>query len=528
MLTHVVAPLRIFLPEPVKLKFWLHREPLRRLWGKPRRSALREVLEVVIFLAAVTLIGWYSPLNYRALGHVYLLAVIALSLRVGRWPVMLAAVLSALAWNYVFIPPRLSFSVLHFEDGLTLGTYFVVALIAGQLMARIRAQEIEERTRKRQVTALFHLTRAFAAARTLDDAAKTALDQADSLFSARTALLLKDSSNRLVVHPSSSLRLNASERQLAENTDAEGKSEPIAVSFEGATGVYIPLWRENRLVGGFAIALPANQPTLPREQVELIEMFAAQIALFIEREQLRAAGEREKLLAESERLHRTLLDSVSHELKTPMAVLRSASEGLDVLDTSRRAVLSSEIRVATQRLDRLVANLLSQTRLTAGAVKVHLDWCDAREVIASARKGMGDSLAGRPVQVQVPDDMPLFRADAVLMDQILTNLLINACVHTPAGTAITIRSGVREATSEIFLQVSDKGPGLPAEVRKHLFQKFRRGHAASVGGVGLGLSIVRGFMLAQGGDVSAANADDGGAVFTLVLPLHQHGGVPQE
>lgn len=528
MLANVVLPLRVFLAEPVKLRSWFQPKPLHRLLGKPRRSAFSQTLEVVLFLGAVTLVGWYSPLNYRALGHVYLLAVIALSLRVGRWPVLLAAVLSALAWNYVFIPPRMSFSVLHFEDGLTLGTYFVVALIAGQLMALIRAQEIEERTRKRRVTALFHLTRAFAAAQTLDDAAETALRQADSLFSARTALLLKDPADGLVVHSSSSLRLSASDRLLAENTVTDGKSEPIPVTFDGESGIYIPLWRENRLLGGFAIALPADQPPLVREQMELIEMFAAQIALLVEREQLRAAGEREKLLAESERLHRTLLDSVSHELKTPIAVLRSASESLAAGETSRRAALTGEIRVATQRLDRLVANLLSQTRLAAGAVKVHLDWCDARETIASARRVMAEALAHRTVRVEMAEDMPLFRADAVLLEQVLTNLLINASVHTPPQTVITIRAGMDSAHANVFLEVSDDGPGLPVEVREHLFQKFRRGGGAAAGGVGLGLSIVHGFMLAQGGTVVARNAKAGGAVFTLTLPLHDHGAVPSE
>jgi K+-sensing histidine kinase KdpD len=345
-------------------------------WRRPRGgSTLREYVEVLGLITVVTVAGRLLPLSYQALGNLYLLAVIALSLRVNRWPVLFAAVVSALAWDFFFVSPRMSFAVLHFDDALLLGTYFVVALIAGQLTTHIR--------------------------------------------------------------------------------------------------------------------------------------------------------EHEKLSAEAE-LHRTLLGCVSHELKTPLSVLRSAAEQLETDDAKRRSTLRQEITVATGRLERLVANLLNQTRLEAGALKPQLDWCDARDIINSSRRAVGSLLDGRPFKTEIAADMPLFRADPPMMEQAVANLLLNAALHTPEGTPIQVRTGVERYGDQVFISVSDRGPGLPPELRESIFQKFSRGPAARPGGLGLGLSIVQGFVVAQGGVVVANENPGGGARFTIYLPYGPHGGVPNE
>jgi len=351
-------------------------KPSLRAYLKPRgASVAREYLEVSVAIAAVTAAGRFVALDYPAFGHIYLLAVIALSLRVSRWPVLFAAVISAVAWDYFFVSPKMSFAVLRFDDSLLLGVYFVVALVAGQLTTYIR--------------------------------------------------------------------------------------------------------------------------------------------------------EHEKLSAEAE-LHRTLLDSVSHELKTPLSVLRSAAEKLGTDDPDKRASLAVEISLATGRLDHLVGNLLDQTRLESGALKPQLDWCDVRDLVNAARRSVEGSLAGRPFRTTVPADMPLFKADPAMMEHAIANLLLNAALHTPAGTPLFVISGVEPHRARVFIAVADRGPGLPAELRGVLFQKFRRGDAAHAGGLGLGLSIVRGFVVAQGGEVVAEKPPEGGARFTIYLPYGRHGGVPNE
>jgi len=263
-------------------------------------------------------------------------------------------------------------------------------------------------------------------------------------------------------------------------------------------------------------------------QRDLAESFAAQLALVVEREQLHAAGEREKLLAESDKLHRALLDGVSHELKTPLAVLSAAAENLATADEPTRTSLTGEIRTATRRLNRLVNNLLDQTRLESGALQPRLDWIDAHDVVNAALDGVRASLVGHPFESAVPDDLPLFRADAALMEQVIANLLLNAALHTPDGTPIFLAAGLDQARSRIFFTVADRGPGLPPAMRDRLFQKFQRGDAARAGGLGLGLSIIRGFVTAQGGEIVAGENPGGGAVFTVYLPFTPHGNVPSE
>lgn len=503
---------------------------LDALWRKSR-AQLREYVEVVIVIAMVTAIGWSVPHTYHTFGLIYLLAVIALSLRVGRWPVLAAAVLSAATWIYVFIPPRLSFSVLESDDGLLLGTYVVVALVAGQLTARVRAAQREEHERERRATALFQLTRALAEARTLDEAVGAALNQANALFEARTALMLADARGILQPHAASSYELNFAERMISSMAWRENR--PVGRFTENqahADALHMPMCRAGQVLGVFVVRCSSEIRELTLSQRELIHGFSAQIALLVERELLRAASEREKFFAESDRLHRTLLDSVSHELKTPLSVLRSAAAKVDTDDAKKRAVLASEIGVATRRLDRLVGNLLNQTRLDSGAVRPQLDWCDARDLVNAAKSGLGDVFVGRPFRILVPAEMPLFLADAPLMEQAIANLLLNAALHTPAGNAIEVAAGWENENGErrVFVRVDDSGPGIPIELRGSLFQKFQRGQQARAGGLGLGLSIVRGFMLAQGGDVTVAESPVGGARFTLYLPHIPHECIPND
>ena len=485
----------------------------------------RQYLEVVIVITAVTVVAWFVPVDYRVFGDIYLLVVIVLSLRVKRGAILFATVLSVLAWNFAIVPPRLSFSQLDLKDSVFLGTYFIAALLTGQLAARIRAQQQRERQREQRATALFHLTRALSAARNQEEAVIAALHHADTLFEGKTALQLASvGAPGLCAHPASTLVLDAGQMAIVQRI-AEGDGAFLPAPGSLVPHVHIPLRRPGGSVGVFSVGW--DEPVrVSSELRDLLETFAAQIALAIERERLREASEREKLLAESDRLHRTLLDSVSHELKTPIAVLRSVGDNFMTDDPVRRKKLAGETRMATDRLDRLVGNLLNQSRLEAGALSPKLDWCDARDIIGSARQAAADSLAGHPLQIEIPHDMPILLVDFVLMEQVLINLLVNAALHTPAGTPIQVSTGFDER--RVFLRVADRGPGIDPEMKQRLFQKFQRGPLAHPGGLGLGLSIVRGFMLAQGGDVQVDAEPGGGTRFTLHLPHVSHEDVPQE
>ena len=500
-------------------------------WRPAEASPAREYAEVFGVLGALTIASWFivPHSGYLSVGLFFLLAIIVLSLRLGPGPVFVAGVASALTWNFLFIPPLFTFAIARFEDGLMFVTYFVVALISGQLTARVRAQERNERMREDRATALFHLTQALSAARTLDEAVFAALRQADTYFGAKTALLLDDGNgSALMPHFAGSFSVTDKERGVADwawrNRKKAGRFTDTLPSAEGH---HVPLVREDTAIGVLILRMPP-EATLSLSQRDLAESFAAQLAQLVEREQLRAAGEREKLLAESDKLHRTLLDGVSHELKTPLAVLSAAVENLKGADEATRADLADEIRTATRRLNRLVNNLLDQTRLESGALRPRLDWCDGHDLINAAIDGVSESLIGHPFETNIPKDLPLFRADAALMEQVIANLLLNAALHTPSGTEIFLAAGVDRQKSRIYFTVADRGPGLPATMRERLYQKFQRGDAAKAGGLGLGLSIIRGFVTAQGGDVVAGENPGGGAVLTVYLPFKAHGDVPNE
>ena len=482
-------------------------------------------------IAAISAASWFLAhlIGYRPVGVIFLLTVIGLSLRLGRGPVLFAGVLAALAWNYFFIPPRFTFVIGSAEDVSLYAATVVAAIVSGQLTARIRVQAKNERMREERATALFHLTRALSGARTLDDGVFAALRQADALFGAKTALLVVDDTGQsLVPHFAGSFTLSEKERSVAEWVWRQRKNAGrFTNTLPLAEGFHVPLLREDHAVGVLVVHV-GPETTLTLAQRDLVESFAAQLALLVEREQLRSAGEREKLLAESDKLHRALLDGVSHELKTPLAVLGAAAENLPTDVDTPIGKMAHEIRTATRRLNRLVGNLLDQTRLETGALRPNLDWCDANDLVNAALDGIRESLEDHPLEVNLPDDMPLFRADAALMEQVIANLLLNAALHTPKGTPLFLAGGIESSRNRVFFTVADRGPGLPPEMRGRMFQKFQRGDAARIGGLGLGLSIIRGFVTAQGGEVVAGENPGGGAVFTVYLPYDKHEDVPNE
>lgn len=474
-------------------------------------------------LAVVTALGLYLPLTYHAMGHVYLLVVLAISMRVGRAPAVFAAIASALTWNCVFMPPRFSFRIVSFDDGLLLATYFVVALSGSYWTARSREQQLAEHARERQAQALLRLIQAFTAADDFDQGIRSAVRQAEELFGVPVAIGLADGDGTLHWHAASTadpLEIALSPRE----TDTEGVFVLHHPAGRSVT-IAAPL-RRGRERAGWVLLRGGPTFALSAPGTSLLSGFALQLGVLHEREKLRAAAEREALLKESNRLHRALLDSVSHELNTPLAVLRSAAEEFATPDRAKRELLATEIGVATSRLNRLMGNLVHRTRLESGPLQPQFDWCDAHDLFHAARVGAADLLEKHPVVVDIPPDMPLIHADPVLMDQVLINLVANAARHTPPGSPIRLRAAADEG--EVSLAVIDRGRGVPAQLRGHLFDKFRRGADARPGGLGLGLSIARALVEAQRGTLRYDDHPDGGAVFTVALPARKNEQVPDD
>jgi two-component system, OmpR family, sensor histidine kinase KdpD len=344
----------------------------------PSLAPLKEYSSAVIGVAAVTIACWLlTPLTgYGAISLIFLLGVLLAGMVLSRGPVLLVAALSALSWNFLFIPPLFTLHIAKLEDALTFATYFIIAITVGSLTAQLKARE--------------HL--------------------------------------------------------------------------------------------------------------------AAQV----------------QLAQESERLRKTLLDCVSHELKTPLAAIGAASQELsrlapNIQDPRMLKDLASEIRDGSRRLNRVVDNLLDMNRLESGVIRPKREWCDVRELLQSAVDIERESINGRDIRLDVPEEIPLALMDHTLIEQAVAKLLANAGSHTPARLPIEIDA---EYTNDhLFISVSDRGPGIPIEATERLFEKFYRGDNRKTGGLGLGLSIARGLIEAHGGRLTGENRDGGGARFTIKLPV---------
>jgi two-component system sensor histidine kinase KdpD len=252
------------------------------------------------------------------------------------------------------------------------------------------------------------------------------------------------------------------------------------------------------------------------EERSLLEALCAQLGLILEKEHLASAMQRAEIAERSNRLHKALLDSVSHELKTPIAALRASLDLLIEPEHSRNALLQAEMQTATRRLERVTTQLLDMTRIEGGLLRPQCDWCDLDELLRSAI-AHHVSVSQRPrVTIEVPAGFPPVYSDPGLLETCVTNLLLNALAYSPQN--LPVEAAVSMTNVDWTLSIRDHGPGIPEELIPRLFDKFFRAPQTQTGGTGLGLSVVRGFVRALGGEVSARNAPGGGALFTLTFP----------
>lgn len=495
---------------------------------RPVTPRLRSPLSLYWWaLVVVACVTWINlPLapyvSYHAAGLTELLAVFLVAVYLGRGPALLAATLSALTWNFLFIPPTFTFAISRIEDTILFFLHFFVALITGNLTARIRLQEQQARYTAERSLALYTLAHDMGSAVTMNDILQTAVRQVGEIFDAEIAILLPEADQQLArPHPVSTLTLDEKEFGVAawvyEHSRPAGR---FTDSLPAAEAHYLPLLASGKTVGVIGIRTRRNE-RLSAEQATLLETFTSQIALIIQREMLDEAAKQTAMLRESERLYTVLLNSISHELRTPIATITGAASSLldpqTQLNGQAQRDLTHDIQAAAERLNRLVANLLDMSRLDAGRLQLKSEWCDVSDVIGVALKRQEAALLDHPLTLAYQPNLPLVRMDFVLMEQVLVNLLDNACNYTPVGAAIRISAQVEE--DHLVIRVSDGGPGIPAADLERIFEKFYRLPGTATGGTGLGLSICRGLVEAHRGSLHAENLPTGGACFTICLPI---------
>ena len=484
---------------------------------------MNEYLLAAIFVALVTAGSFLlEPFTgYLSVALLYLLLVVAVGLRLRRGPVLAVAATSAVLWNFLFIPPRLTFYIDSVEDGMMFAMFFIVAMAMGHLTSRLRRSEIVERRRERRTAALYELAHQAAFATDLDTGLRAAVGLIESVFGARAALLLRMKDHRLskTAHPASSLSLSEAEKSLAESAfSARTPSGKFTGAPQKSETLHLPLQGRTAVMGVLSVSLPAGK-SLDTDEKELLEAFAVLIGLTLEKDHVIEAFKRAEILEASERLRRALLESVSHELKTPLAAVQTGVDALahQVRNDDRARATIQEMQLALRRQHRVINHLLDMTRIESGVIRPKLDWCDVAELVQAAIELAGENIAENPITIEVDHDLPMVKVDQALLEQCLLNLLLNSAAHTRLGTRITV--GARLSGNNLVLFVSDEGRGIRETDLPRIFETFYRGSEAGPGGTGLGLAIVDGFVRAHGGSVVAGNLATGGAEFTMTIPV---------
>ncbi|WKL17706.1 sensor histidine kinase KdpD [Comamonas testosteroni] len=465
---------------------------------------------------AELLLQVFDPANVVML---FLLVVVLSAVRWGRGPGAWAALLSVLLFDFYFVPPRNSFSVNDTQYLFTFSLMLGVALVCGQLTARLRHEARVAAERERRAGALARLARDLSGALTQEQVTQIALTTISGVFDAQTGLLVPDADERLQLAKGSEGQIDTSVgRWSMEHGQMAGHGTDTLAA---APALYVPLMAPVRSRGVLVLQLRAPQKLRVPEERRLLDACASQIALALERVHFVEVAQQTQIAMEGERMRNTLLSAVSHDLRTPLTgILGAAQAALPHAPQGPAHHMLVQIRNQAQALQQLVDNLLAMARLQQGGVQLKREWLPVDELVGSALAQMRERLAAHVLQTSLPADLPLLQLDAVLMERVLVNLLDNAIKYTPEGTTITVTASV--ADGDCVLSVQDTGPGLPVHLSpEQLFEPFTRGQAESaVFGMGLGLALAQRIVQAHGGRLRVAAADPGpGTIFSVHLPV---------
>lgn len=456
---------------------------------------------------------------------VFLLGVVIVSIWFGRGPSVLAAVLGVAAFDFCFVPPRWTFAVNDTQYLITFVVMLVIGLVISTLTTRIKYQIDSSRTREHRTSALYALSRELARVKSLHDIVQSVVQNVGTVFHAIVLVYLPGADQRLAPFGSGTNATATSDRDesVARWAFEHGRMAGLGTdTLPGSDALYVPLTASAKVLGVIAVRPQSHQNRFDPEQVHLLEAFAGQAAAAVERVNLVREAEQTKVEVETERLRNALLSAVSHDLRTPLAVIAGASttllEGNSAINQKTQHELLQTIVDESDSLNRLVGNLLDTTRLEAGALKLNSEWQSLEELLGVVLNRLQNQLADRSIKVDLPIDLPLILADGVLLQQVLFNLLENATKYSPPGKEISVSANV--SGKQLVVSVSDHGGGLAPGEEKRIFEKFHRSEqTGGRPGAGLGLTVCRGIVELHGGTIWAENLPAGGAKFSFTLPV---------
>lgn len=484
-----------------------------------RKVITHYIFSILIIVAVVLLTTLFtSTNNYHVVSFVLLFVVSILATFMGTGPVLMASTLSAILWNFFFIPPHLTFNIHKTEDILIFGLFFIIALLNGILTTRVRTQEKLVRDREKRTNALFQLTRELSKASGIEEVLNVAQSEIKNHFHLDSHFILQDGDN--ILHDTGQLqhdkKITPAEYQVSDWV-FKNAAKPGVFTDQNYAGdfTYFPLNGTRISPGVVAVKL---QKPFTEDQKSYWQTILVQISNALEREFLGEMAQKARFLDESDRLYKTLFNSISHELRIPVATIMGASDSIinSMNPEELRQDLCKEIFTASLRLNRLIENLLNISRLESGHISPRLDWCDMNDLINKVTHDLKDELQSYTLKTVVKEEMPLVKIDFGLMEHVLYNLLINSTQYAPPASEISLTVDYSE--DYMVIEVEDGGPGFPESELKNAFRKFFRVHEHKTGGLGLGLSIAKGFVEAHGGTIHVENGIMKGARFIISIP----------
>ncbi|WP_069268975.1 sensor histidine kinase [Paraburkholderia nodosa] len=507
---------------------------------RARRSTPVSYAYALAICAAITAIAGMllDRIAQTNLVMLYLLGAVFTAARLGRGPGVLFSFLGVAAFDFFFVPPRMSFTVADTQYLLTFAVMLMTSLVISHLTASLKRQAHLATLRERRTGAMFAMTRELGGALMTEQIIEIGMRHVSDVFQARTAILLPDSVEKVrpkVENPDPATALSDVDLDIAQWVyDQQKQAGHGTETLPAATALYLPLKAPMRTRGVIALLSERMAEFAVPEQRRMLDTFVAQIALALERVHYVEIAQDALVSMESERLRNSLLSAISHDLRTPLTAIVGfasvlADQGAAVTGGPRALELSEAIREEALRMNGLVVNLLDMARLEEGSMRLNRQWSSIEEVIGSALAGCRRMLGERKVQALVPADIPLVQFDAVLVERLFANLLENAAKYTPTGTPVTIDASMLqdEAHRYVGVEVRDSGPGLPTGMESRVFDKFTRGEKESaLPGIGLGLAICRAIVEAHGGRIGASNRVDMngkvlGACFWIMLPADE-------
>ena len=495
-------------------------------------SPLGRYLLALGLVCLATLLGVFIRGNLEPTNLVmlYLVSTVIAAVFLGRGPSLLAAIIGVLAFDFFLVPPYFTFAVSDTQYVITFIALFVISLVISSLTARVRDQAEAATLRERQTSALYDLSRDLTSATDLAQVTHIIISQIGQAFGREVAIFLPEGEQVHIFATSSDYRPD--EHELAVATWAYQHNQPAGRGTDTLPAAPLrchPLKTPNGIVGVLGIHSKDKNNFLTSEQRLTLAAFANQSALAIERASLAEQAQQAELLHATEKLQTALLNSISHDLRTPLVsitgALTSLDEQSDSLKEEYRKSLVLTAREEAERLNRLVGNLLSMTRIESGAIKLRLEPGDVQDVVGTALEQLGKRVADRKILVNIPDDFPLVPMDFTLMVQVLVNVLENAVKYSPVDSLIEVTADLLDdANGAARIRIADRGVGIPSEDLARIFDKFYRvQRPESVSGTGLGLSISKGIIEIHHGKIYAHTRDGSGTIITIELPFRGKG-----